>query len=146
MVRVRQIHADSRGFYGSPRVAGHAGVPYLPESATTQRLDQVWVGDMTYLKVAGKWRYMAPVMDKHSRRIVGWCLGARRDAALTREALAQSDWSRCVSPGVVFHSDPGIEFANYEFRKQLSDLGMVQSMNRPGRMNDNAHMSRSSTR
>lgn len=179
--RVCQIHQDSRGFYGSPRVLGqlrldgrsvgrrrvarlmreaglqgrsarlyrhskvlqrafYAAVPYLPESATTQRQDQVWVGDVTYLKVAGQWRYMAAVMDKHTRRIVGWSLGARRDAALTREALVQSAWSRCVSPGVVFHSDRGIEFANFEFRKQLSDLGMVQSMNRPGRMNDNAHM------
>jgi putative transposase len=115
-------------------------VPYLPESANTQRQDQVWVGDVTYLRVAGQWRYMAAVMDKHTRRIVGWSLGRRRDAALTREALVQSAWSRCVSPGVVFHSDRGIEFANFEFRKQLGDLGMVQSMNRPGRMNDNAHM------
>ena len=179
--RVCQIHADSRGFYGSPRVVGqlrldgrsigrrrvarlmreaglqgrsarlyrnskvlqrafYAGVPYRPESATTQGQDQVWVGDVTYLKVAGKWRYMAAVMDKHTRRIVGWSLGPRRDAALTREALVQSAWSRCVSPEVLFHSDRGIEFANFEFRKQLSDLGMVQSMNRPGRMNDNAHM------
>lgn len=181
MARVRQIHADSRGFYGSPRVAGqlrldgrnvgrrrvaklmreaglqgrsarlyrhskvlqrafYAGVPYLPESATTQRQDQVWVGDVTYLKVAGQWRYMAAVMDKHSRKIVGWSLGARRDSALTREALARSAASRCVRPGLLFHSDRGIEFANFEFRKQLGDLGMVQSMNRPGRMNDNAHM------
>jgi transposase InsO family protein len=181
MACVRQIHADSRGFYGSPRVAGqlrlegcsvgrprvarlmrqaglqgrsarldrhskvlqrafYAGVPYLPASATTQHPDQVWVGDVTYLKVAGQWRYMAAVMDKHSRKIVGWSLGARRDAALTRDALVQSAWSRCISPGVVFHSGRGIEFANFEFRKQLSDLGMVQSMNRPGRMNDNAHM------
>ena len=181
ITRVRQVHAESRGFYGSPRVAGqlrldgrsvgrrrvarlmqhaglqgrsarlyrnskvlqrafYAGVPYLPESAATHRQDEVWVGDVTYLKVAGQWRYMAAVMDKHTRRIVGWSLGPRRDAALTREALAQAAWSRCVSPGVVFHSDRGIEFANFEFRKQLSDLGMVQSMNRPGRMNDNAHM------
>lgn len=181
IAQVRQIHSDSRGYYGSPRVAGqlrlnghpvgrrrvarlmrqaglqgrsarlyrnskvlqkafYAGVPYLPESATTERQDQVWVGDVTYLRVAGQWRYMAAVMDKHSRRIVGWSLGARRDAALTRQALADSAWSRCVSPGVVFHSDRGIEFANFEFRKQLNDLGMLQSMNRPGRMNDNAHM------
>jgi transposase InsO family protein len=120
--------------------AFYAGVPYLPESASTQRHDQVWVGDVTYLKVAGKWRYMAAVMDKHSRRIVGWSLGSRRDAALTREALVRSAQKRRVRPGVVFHSDRGIEFANYEFRNQLRALGMVQSMNRPGRMNDNAHM------
>lgn len=179
--RVRQIHADSRGFYGSPRVAGqlrldghsvgrrrvarlmrqaglqgrsarlyrhskvlqrafYAGVPYRAESAHTQRQDQVWVGDVTYLKVAGPWRYMAAVMDKHTRRIVGWSLGARRDAALTRAALARSAASRCVRPGLVFHSDRGIEFANFEFRRHLSELGMVQSMNRPDKMNDNAHM------
>lgn len=179
--RVRQIHADSRGFYGSPRVAGqlrldgqvvgkrrvarlmrqeglqgrsarlyrhskvlqrafYAGVPYLPESASTQRHDQVWVGDVTYLKVAGQWRYMAAVMDKHSRKIVGWSLSARRDAALTKEALRRSATSRSVRPGVVFHSDRGIEFANFEFREQLRQFGMVQSMNRPGKMNDNAHM------
>jgi putative transposase len=179
--RVRQIHADSRGFYGSPRVVGqlrlegqqvgrrrvarlmreaglqgrsarlyrhskvlqrafYAGVPYRPEAATTQRQDQVWVGDVTYLKVAGKWRYMAAVMDKHSRKIVGWSLGARRDAALTTQALRRSATRRSVRPGLVFHSDRGIEFANFAFRGQLKQLGMVQSMNRPGRMNDNAHM------
>jgi putative transposase len=181
LARVQQIHADSRGFYGSPRVAGqlrldgqivgrrrvarlmreaglqgrsarlyrhskvlqrafYAGVPYLAESASTQRHDQVWVGDVTYLKVAGQWRYMAAVMDKHSRKIVGWSLSARRDAALTKEALRRSATSRSVRPGVVFHSDRGIEFANFEFREQLRQFGMVQSMNRPGRMNDNAHM------
>jgi len=179
--RVRQIHTDSRGFYGSPRVAGqlrlegevvgkrrvarlmrqaglqgrsarlyrhskvlqrafYAGVPYRPESALPQRHDQVWVGDVTYLKVAGQWRYMAAVMDKHSRKIVGWSLSDRRDAALTTQALRRSAAHRSVRPGVVFHSDRGIEFANFEFRSQLQRLGMLQSMNRPGKMNDNAHM------
>jgi putative transposase len=179
--RISQIHSDSRGFYGSPRVAGqlrldgqvvgkrrvarlmrqaglqgrsarlyrhskvlqrafYAGVPYRPESALTQRHDQVWVGDVTYLKVAGQWRYMAAVMDKHSRKIVGWSLSNRRDAALTTKALLRSAAHRSVRPGVVFHSDRGIEFANFEFRNQLQRLGMLQSMNRPGKMNDNAHM------
>jgi transposase InsO family protein len=179
--RVRQVRSDSRGFYGSPRVAGqlrldgesvgkrrvarlmrqaglqgrsarlyrhskvlqrafYAGVPYRPESATTQRTDQVWVGDVTYLKVAGQWRYMAAVMDKHSRKIVGWSLSARRDAALTTQALRRSAAGRGVRPGMVFHSDRGIEFSNFEFREQLQRLGMLQSMNRPSRMNDNAHM------
>jgi putative transposase len=45
-----------------------------------------------------------------------------------------------LGPGVVFHTDPGIEFADFYFRAQLQRLGMLQSMNRPGRMNDNAHM------
>jgi putative transposase len=179
--QVRNVHARSRGFYGSPRVVGqlrldgicvgrrrvarlmrqaglqgrsarlyrnskvlqrafYAGVPYRPESASPQRHDQVWVGDVTYLKVAGKWRYMAAVMDKHSRRIVGWSLSDRRDAALTTQALRRSAAHRRIRPGVVFHSDRGIEFANFEFRSQLQRLGILQSMNRPGKMNDNAHM------
>lgn len=119
--------------------AFYAGVPYLPESASTQRQGQVWVGDVTYLKVAGKWRYMAAVMDKHSRRIVGWSLSARRDAALTRVALVRSAQARRVGPGVVLHSDRGIEFANY-VQAAAERTRMVQGMNRPGRMNDNAHM------
>ena len=143
LMREGGLQGRSARLYRNSKVlqrAFYAGVPYLPESASTQQHDQVWVGDVTYLKVAGKWRYMAAVMDKHSRKIVGWSLGPRRDAALTKEALQRSARSRGVRPGVVFHSDRGIEFANFDFREQLRQLGMVQSMNRPGRMNDNAHM------
>jgi putative transposase len=179
--RVRSAHERSRGFYGSPRVAGqlrlegiavgrrrvarlmrqaglqgrsarlyrqskvarrafYAAIPYRQEAALTKAPDQVWVGDVTYLKVAGEWRYMAAVMDRHSRRIVGWSLSSRRDAALTTQALRQSARNRSAGPGVVFHSDRGIEYAAAEFRDQISRLGMLQSMNRAGKMNDNAHM------
>lgn len=57
---------------------------------------------------------------------------SRRDAALTVEAVARSAWSRCVSPGVVAHSDRGIEFANYESRNPLKQVGIVQGMNGQG--------------
>ena len=83
---------------------------------------------------------MAAVMDRHSRRIVGWSLSHRRDAALTTQALRQAARNRSAGPGVLFHSDRGIEYAAFEFRDQLARLGMFQSMNRAGKMNDNAHM------
>ena len=92
--------------------------------------------------MAGQWRYLAVVMDRHSRRVLGWSLGERRDAALTSEALRHSVRNRGAPvPGVLFHSDRGIEYAAFDVSaSSWRKLGIVQSMNRPGKMNDNAHM------
>lgn len=179
--QVRHAHEDSRGYYGSPRIAGKlrdqgvdigkrrvarlmrqaqiqgrsarlyrrskigqrtffASVPNRQREVQLSSLNQVWVGDVTYLRAAGRWRYLAAVMDKHSRRIVGWSLGEQRDAALTRNALANAVRKRAAAPGLLFHTDRGIEYAAHAFKDKLARYGFVQSMNRPGTMNDNAHM------
>ena len=93
LMREAGLQGRSARLYRQPKVARrafYAAIPYRQESATTQAPDQVWVSDVTYLKVAEQWRYMAVVMDRHSRRIVGWSLSDRRDAALTIQALRQS--------------------------------------------------------
>ncbi|PYO13064.1 MAG: IS3 family transposase, partial [Candidatus Rokuibacteriota bacterium] len=79
--------------------------------------DQVWVGDLTYLKVGSTWRYLAVVLDRYSRRVLGWSLSATKDARLTLAALNHAVFRRRPGPGVIFHSDRGVEYAAYAFRE-----------------------------
>lgn len=100
--------------------------------------DQVWVGDITYLKVGSVYRYLAVVMDKYSRRVLGWAYGPRKDVALTLKALNRAAHTRRPQPGLIFHTDRGVEYAAGAFKARLAQLGIKQSMNRPGKVTDNA--------
>jgi putative transposase len=102
--------------------------------------DQVWVGDITYIKVGGIYRYLAVVMDKYSRRVLGWAYGKRKDVAPTLRSLNRAVRYRNPLRGLIFHTDRGIEYAAGAFKQRLAELGIAQSMNRPGKVTDNAYI------
>ncbi len=104
----------------------------------TTRTRQVWVGDVTYLRCGGRWRYLAVVLDRHSRRVLAWSLGVHRDLTLTMDALNRACRRHHARPGLIFHSDRAVEYSAYAFRARLAALGITQSMKRPREIGDNA--------
>lgn len=102
--------------------------------------DQVWVGDITYLKAGDERRYLATVMDRHSRRILGWAYGSEKSSSLTARALRSALRTREPRPDTVLPSDRGVEYLAGIFRELLSKLRVAQSLNRPPPMTDNARM------
>ena len=105
-----------------------------------RRLNQIWVGDITYLPVGGRWRFLAVVLDQCSRRVLAWALARTRDAHLPRTVLDAAVRRRRPRPGLIFHSDRGSEYAARAFRDRLRVLGLRQSTTRGGTPGDNAHM------
>jgi putative transposase len=99
--------------------------------------NQVWVGDITYLRVADGWRYLAVVMDQYSRRILAWSLTRRRTAAVTCGVLARAVRGRPTRE-VIFHSDRGSEYMGEPFCALVARLGLRQSASARG-PEDNAH-------
>jgi putative transposase len=117
----------------------YAGIANLVSAVTTSRPDQIWVSDVTFLRTGLGWRYLAVVMDRHSRRILGWSLQGQRDLDLTLAALNHAVRRRRRSmEGLTFHSDRGSEYGAYAFRARLAALGITQSMKRPRELGDNA--------
>jgi len=100
--------------------------------------DQVWVGDITYLPVAGRWWHLAVVLDQYSRRVLAWSLTSRRDARVTCAVLKAAARQRRVR-GVIFHSDRGSEYMATPFHTCVTTLGLLQSASTRG-PEDNAHM------
>ena len=110
------------------------------ELGPADRPNQQWAGDVTYLKLNGKWLYLAVVLDLYTRKIQGWALGHSRTTELTLSALDQAVKMDVKGSELVFHSDRGSEYGSYRYQDQLRRLGIRGSMNRPGSMNDNVYV------
>ena len=101
-------------------------------------VNQLWVADITYLRLWSEFVYLAVVLDAFSRKVVGWELGRRIDRRLALGALEKAIAERQPSPGLVHHSDRGLQYASQEYVAVLEKHRMVASMSRPGNPYDNA--------
>ena len=102
------------------------------------RPDQLWVTDATCVLTGEGWLYLVAVLDVHTRRVLGWSMGAILDAPMTIAALRMALSRRRPAPGLIVHSDRGMQFASAAYRQVLAEHGLVASMSRPGNCYDNA--------
>lgn len=180
--RIAEIHRQSRGTYGAPRVLaqlrregvasskkrvarlmaaqGLVGRQRRRTKKTTEadpraeglqvdllkrefsprdrEPDQVWVGDISYLRTREGWCYLATVIDVASRRVVGHALADHMKTELVSDALAMAVGQRRPAPGLIFHSDRGSQYTSRAYREQLASHGIRQSLSRPRQCWDNA--------
>lgn len=100
--------------------------------------NQVWVGDISYVKTSSGFLYLAVVIDLYSRAIVGWSVQPHMKADLVDDALRMALGQRDVKPGLIFHSDRGSQYTSHKFRETCREFGIIQSMSRKGNCWDNA--------
>ena len=101
-------------------------------------INQLWVADITYIRLRGEFVYLAVVLDAFSRRVVGWELARAMTARLAVTALERAIAERKPGPGLVHHSDRGVQYASAEYIGMLRRHGMWPSMSRPANPYDNA--------
>ncbi len=98
----------------------------------------VWASDITYIKTMEGWLYLAVVMDLYSRKVVGWSLARNMVVEMVKNALIMAIGRRKPEPGLIHHSDRGIQYACDAYRGLLRSNGIVSSMSRSGNCLDNA--------
>ena len=101
-------------------------------------INQLWVADITYIRLKAEFVYLAVILDGFSRKVVGWALDRTLAIRLTIGALEQAMERRQPEPGLVHHSDRGLQYASEEYVKVLENNRVIPSMSRPANPYDNA--------
>jgi putative transposase len=101
-------------------------------------INQLWIADITYIRLKAEFVYLAVILDAFSRKVVGWALDRTLANRLTASALERAITQRRPRPGLVHHSDRGLQYARGEYVALLEKYGMVPSMSRPANPYDNA--------
>jgi putative transposase len=143
---LRLMHTDNllclrqRAFFRTTdSIHGLPVYPNLLPSLSLTGLNQLWVADITYIRLRHEFVYLAAVLDAYSRRCIGWQLGRQLTASLAMAALDQALANRPVTPALVHHSDRGVQYASNDYTSRLQACDIRISMSRSGNPYDNAH-------
>ena len=112
--------------------------PNLARDLVLTGIDQLWVGDITYIRLEAEFIYLAVILDAYSRKVIGWALDRTLEATLTIAALRMALCKRKPGPGLVHHSDRGVQYAATDYTDLLQANGVHISMSRHGNPYDNA--------
>lgn len=112
--------------------------PNLARRIVLSAINQLWVADITYVRLQQEFIYLAVILDVYSRRVVGWSISRQLDSSVAQQALESALKQRQPAPGLIHHSDRGVQYACGDYVKRLEAAGMTISMSRPGNPWDNA--------
>jgi putative transposase len=112
--------------------------PNLAGRMVLTGMDQLWIADITYIRLRDEFVYVAVILDAYSRRVIGWALDRTMEDDLTLSALRMALSRRVVESGLVHHSDRGSQYASGDYTELLKENGIVISMSRKGNPWDNA--------
>jgi transposase InsO family protein len=112
--------------------------PNLTKGIELIELNQLWIADITYIRLQKEFIYLAVILDAFSRRVIGWALDRYIQTHLALEALRMALRGREISSGLIHHSDRGVQYASGEYIEQLTLAGVAISMSRKGNPYDNA--------
>jgi len=131
-MRGRRIATTRRGKRAAP------AKDLVRRNFQATKTDKIWVADITYVATREGFLYLAFILDAHSRRIVGWAMENHLRTEIVVDALQMAVWRRKPAPGLVHHSDQGVQYTALSFSERLEEVGITASMGRTGTALDNA--------
>jgi len=131
--RMRLFRASNSGRNSDP-------VPdnVLDRNFHVKQQDRIWVGDITFITTRKGVLFLATVIDLYSRKVVGWSMSDKQNRHLVKDALMMAINSRKPKPGLIHHTDQGIQYSSGDYKALLEAHDMIQSMSRKGNCHDNA--------